>query len=120
MSANAPVTPANNHLHINLVLAPNYVPPPPMPGVPGGWGRAVLFVDSVDELHQRLVECGVDAPAPRDAPWGERYFHVRDPDGHELSLATPLYSHPRWAQDEISSALAEALDELHGEQHGTT
>ena len=19
--------------------------------------------------------------APRDAPWGERYFHIRDPDG---------------------------------------
>ena len=27
---------------------------------------------------------------PRDAPWGERYFHVRDPDGHELSFARPL------------------------------
>ena len=27
---------------------------------------------------------------PADAPWGERYFHVRDPDGHELSFARPL------------------------------
>ena len=25
-----------------------------------------------------------------DAPWGERYFHVRDPDGHELSFARLL------------------------------
>ena len=28
--------------------------------------------------------------APRDAEWGERYFHVSDPDGHELSIARPL------------------------------
>jgi uncharacterized glyoxalase superfamily protein PhnB len=27
---------------------------------------------------------------PHDATWGERYFHVSDPDGHELSFATPL------------------------------
>ena len=28
--------------------------------------------------------------APADAPWGERYFHLRDPDGHELSFAKLL------------------------------
>ena len=28
--------------------------------------------------------------APRDAEWGERFFHVTDPDGHELSFAKPL------------------------------
>ncbi|MGH8701888.1 MAG: VOC family protein, partial [Burkholderiales bacterium] len=27
---------------------------------------------------------------PADAPWGERYFHISDPDGHELSFARPL------------------------------
>ena len=27
---------------------------------------------------------------PRDAEWGERFFHVTDPDGHELSFARPL------------------------------
>ena len=37
-----------------------------------------------------------DSPAavspapPRDAEWGERYFHILDPDGHELSFARPL------------------------------
>jgi hypothetical protein len=25
--------------------------------------------------------------APRDAEWGERFFHLTDPDGHELSFA---------------------------------
>ncbi|MHC4164482.1 MAG: VOC family protein, partial [Planctomycetota bacterium] len=28
--------------------------------------------------------------APADAEWGERYFHITDPDGHELSFARPL------------------------------
>jgi uncharacterized glyoxalase superfamily protein PhnB len=28
--------------------------------------------------------------APADAPWGERYFHVQDPAGHEVSIARPL------------------------------
>jgi hypothetical protein len=30
--------------------------------------------------------------APRDAEWGERFFHLMDPDGHELSFARPLRS----------------------------
>jgi hypothetical protein len=28
--------------------------------------------------------------APRDAEWSERFFHLTDPDGHELSFAWPL------------------------------
>ena len=32
--------------------------------------------------------------APRDAQWGERYFHVTDPDGHELSFARPCHDVP--------------------------
>ncbi len=28
--------------------------------------------------------------SPTDAPWGERFFHVTDPDGHELSFAELL------------------------------
>jgi uncharacterized glyoxalase superfamily protein PhnB len=27
---------------------------------------------------------------PEDAPWGERYFHINDPDGHEVSFARRL------------------------------
>jgi uncharacterized glyoxalase superfamily protein PhnB len=33
--------------------------------------------------------------APRDAEWGERYFHLRDPDGHALSFARPLRNSAR-------------------------
>ncbi len=39
----------------------------------------------------RAVEAGFEPEtAPADAPWGERYFHLVDPDGHELSFARPL------------------------------
>jgi hypothetical protein len=27
---------------------------------------------------------------PSDAPWGARYFHIREPDGYQLSFATPI------------------------------
>jgi len=30
---------------------------------------------------------GLKPESPRDAAWGERFFHVTDPDGHELSFA---------------------------------
>jgi len=118
-SANAPVTASNNALHINLVLAEAYTPPAPQPGAPGGWGRAVIFVDDVDALHTQLADGGVTAPAPRDAPWGERYFHLLDPDGHELSFATPQYDHPRWTPEDSGGALGDAVDELRAEQQGT-
>jgi uncharacterized glyoxalase superfamily protein PhnB len=35
-------------------------------------------------------ESGFDPEVPQDASWGERYFHMLDPDGHQLSFARPL------------------------------
>ena len=55
------------------------------------WGRAIFYVDDVDETYRQITAAGaVAATLPEDAPWGERYFHVNDPDGHELSFAKPL------------------------------
>ena len=55
------------------------------------WGRIVFWVDDVDAMHQRATGAGYrPEAAPADATWGERYFHIRDPDGHELSFARPL------------------------------
>ena len=55
------------------------------------WGRVVFWVDDVDAMFQRVLAAGFDAEtSPADAPWGERYFHIHDPDGHELSFARPL------------------------------
>jgi catechol 2,3-dioxygenase-like lactoylglutathione lyase family enzyme len=55
------------------------------------WGRVVLWVDDVDAMYERAVTAGFHPDtAPTDAPWGERYFHIHDPSGHELSFARPL------------------------------
>lgn len=57
----------------------------------GWWGRAIFYVDDVDAQHARALAAGLTpGTAPADAPWGERYFHITDPDGHELSFARPL------------------------------
>jgi catechol 2,3-dioxygenase-like lactoylglutathione lyase family enzyme len=57
------------------------------------WGRVIFWVDDVDATYARALEAGL-APEmpPADAAWGERYFHLRDRDGHELSFARPLDS----------------------------
>lgn len=70
---------------LNLQLDPDHAP------IPRIWGRVILWVDDVDAAYARVVSAGgqPDGP-PADAPWGERYFHVRDPDGHELSFARLL------------------------------
>lgn len=55
------------------------------------WGRVILYVDDVDAMHARAAAAGFAPHAlPRDAEWGERYFHLTDPDGHELSFARSL------------------------------
>ena len=57
----------------------------------GWWGRVIFHVADVDALHARALAAGCrPSTAPRDAEWGERFFHLTDPDGHELSFARPL------------------------------
>jgi catechol 2,3-dioxygenase-like lactoylglutathione lyase family enzyme len=55
------------------------------------WGRVIFHVQDVDALYRHALAQGLqpDAP-PADASWGERYFHISDPDGHQLSFAKPL------------------------------
>jgi hypothetical protein len=54
-------------------------------------GRAVGFYRALGFSLRYGGEQGL-APdsAPADAAWGERYFHITDPDGHEISLASPV------------------------------
>ncbi len=55
------------------------------------WGRLIFHVSDVDSVYGQAVRLGLRPEAPpRDAEWGERHFHVTDPDGHELSFARPL------------------------------
>lgn len=69
---------------LNLALRQGYKAGP-------NWGRTIFWVSDVDAMYRKVVDAGISPEAPpRDAEWGERYFHILDPDGHELSFARPL------------------------------
>jgi PhnB protein len=52
--------------------------------------RLHLYVPDVEAVHRRAVEAGAESlMAPQDAFWGDRYAMVRDPFGHQWSIATP-------------------------------
>ena len=70
--------------YVNIILQPSERPW-------SWWGRVIFYVSDVDAFYEHAIAQGLypDA-APRDAPWGERYFHISDPDGHELSFARLL------------------------------
>lgn len=45
----------------------------------------------VDALHASMTETGhASHLAPFDAPWGQRYAIVVDPDGHHVAIFAPL------------------------------
>jgi catechol 2,3-dioxygenase-like lactoylglutathione lyase family enzyme len=54
------------------------------------WGRLIFYVVDVDASWTYLKGRGFEPERPREASWGERYFHMPDPDGHELSFARPI------------------------------
>jgi catechol 2,3-dioxygenase-like lactoylglutathione lyase family enzyme len=54
------------------------------------WGRLIFHVRDVDVFWTHLKKSGFNPEIPRNASWGERFFHMHDPDGHELSFARPL------------------------------
>jgi catechol 2,3-dioxygenase-like lactoylglutathione lyase family enzyme len=75
---------AGPHDHLNLIAVPRQTSI-------AWWGRAIFYVKDVDAFHSAAVAAGLEPEArPSDAPWGERFFHITDPDGHELSFAAPL------------------------------
>jgi catechol 2,3-dioxygenase-like lactoylglutathione lyase family enzyme len=70
--------------YLNLALRDGYVAGPT-------WGRVIFYVADVDRVYETALEAGLEPDTqPRDAEWQERYFHILDPDGHELSFARPL------------------------------
>jgi len=70
--------------YLNLVATPNVQ-------IGKNWGRVIFYVANVDDMYRCAVAVGLHPEfGPRDAPWGERYFHLIGPDGHELSFAAPL------------------------------
>ena len=60
------------------------------------FGRIIFYTDDVDRLYtyfktnktiSNLIRLENE---PMDAPWNERYFHIREPDGFQLSFAQPI------------------------------
>ena len=60
------------------------------------FGRIIFYTDDVDELfaymqYDKTVSgLGIFESKPQDATWGERFFHMLDPDGYKMSFATPI------------------------------
>ena len=60
------------------------------------FGRIIFYVDGVDELFaymqkdETISGLGKLESKPQDATWGERFFHLLDPDGYKMSFATPI------------------------------
>jgi len=60
------------------------------------FGRIIFYTSDVDELYRTLKKdntiskLGLFENEPTNAPWGERFFHIRDPDGYQLSFAMPI------------------------------
>jgi catechol 2,3-dioxygenase-like lactoylglutathione lyase family enzyme len=44
----------------------------------------------VDALYADLAADGFGRTEPYDAPWGQRYAHIADPDGQGVDLYAPL------------------------------
>jgi len=42
------------------------------------WGRLIFHVSDVDRFWAYPMEKGFYPDSPRDASWGERYFHMPD------------------------------------------
>ena len=73
--------------YVNLSFSPGYQST--------WWGRAIFRVDDVDAVYRHATAQGLAPESPTDSTWGERFFHLTDPDGHELSFAQLLPSAPQ-------------------------
>jgi catechol 2,3-dioxygenase-like lactoylglutathione lyase family enzyme len=60
------------------------------------FGRIIFHTDDVDSLYRYMKNDRTISEAvsfenePADAPWGERFFHMREPNGYQLSFARPI------------------------------
>jgi catechol 2,3-dioxygenase-like lactoylglutathione lyase family enzyme len=59
-------------------------------------GKIILYTEDVDELYlyfkndKTISQLILFDNEPSNASWGERYFHIHDPDGYLLSFAKTL------------------------------
>jgi catechol 2,3-dioxygenase-like lactoylglutathione lyase family enzyme len=80
-----------NKMYLNLELVDDIASSDPR-----DFGRIIFHTEDVDSLYHYMKNDKAISEAisfenePADAPWGERFFHVREPDGYQLSFARPL------------------------------
>jgi uncharacterized glyoxalase superfamily protein PhnB len=72
-------------------MHPGWTPPTSSGRVAIAFGLATPA--EVDALFERVIAAGHPGPlTPFDAPWGQRYATVADPDGTSVDLFAPLAS----------------------------
>ena len=60
------------------------------------FGRIIFYTEDVDRLYsyfrsnKNISNLISFENEPTNAAWGERYFHIREPDGYQLSFAKPV------------------------------
>ncbi len=60
------------------------------------FGRVIFHTENVDKLYSYMKQDEyiskhiVFENEPTNAVWGERFFHIREPNGYQLSFAKPL------------------------------
>ena len=64
---------------------------PPRPGTAAGFAMRVASPAEVDETVAGIRSAGhTVVKEPYDAPWGQRYATVADPDGYRVDVFSPL------------------------------
>jgi catechol 2,3-dioxygenase-like lactoylglutathione lyase family enzyme len=87
----------NTSAYLNLEINPNTNTGNPTNYLDKGHcGRIIFHTDDIDKLYsyfkgnKDISNMISFENEPRDAPWNERYFHIREPDGYQLSFAAPM------------------------------
>jgi catechol 2,3-dioxygenase-like lactoylglutathione lyase family enzyme len=85
-----------NKMYLNLELRTNNDIAIPQLNNRRDFGRIILYTEDVDELYSQFKsDVSISKlisfeNEPTNALWGERFFHIRDPDGYQLSFAMPI------------------------------
>ena len=90
-------------LNLELGINNNREPPNHIAENDNGWkrqhfGRIIFHTKDVNRLYSYFKNNNSISNLisfenePTNAAWGERYFHIREPDGYQLSFAEPIAS----------------------------
>ena len=78
---------SNSRTYLNLEFTNE------LPKFNKNFGRIIIYADNVDKLYHyfknddSITNLITIKNEPRNGEWGERYFHILDPEDYELSFA---------------------------------